>query len=437
MNKSATLASLLPLIVNPHELLSKKTDSLLLVPGPEGWELWQGAREQGFQRSLEAGPGLVSEIEKIPAGPLVMGFPVREALAIPFKVPTVDESMFEDLAAMQLEKIGIRPDPHAGVLDDYFHAGQHEEESSLLSVVLSPPAEGSMPRRTPSSFDISARMFRMEDNAVTFWCELGRWVFAVTSMGHLTYFQSLAGTGVTQDAVREVRLALSQLKLQGVDLQVDKAVVWQSKGDRQLDAEGESYLTETLDLPLYFVDKPPPVLPARISRLVPADVRAEQRMRQERIKRNLGIAAILVIYLGLVAYLAYDYIEVDGALKEQAAELDVIRADHGDIGEFNDEWDQLAPVVESQNWPLTVLKRSAGLISANQDLRFKVFDAKVGQVTIRGEAGDIKLTSAYAGRLRRSLSGFDWSLPPAEPDAKTNRWKFNYEGILEGSVEEL
>ena len=40
----------------------------------------------------------VAEIEKIPSGRLVMGFPVREALAIPFKAQTDDASMFDDLA---------------------------------------------------------------------------------------------------------------------------------------------------------------------------------------------------------------------------------------------------------------------------------------------------------------------------------------------------
>ena len=42
-----------------------------------------------------------SALEKIPAGRLVMGFPVREALAVPFKVQTDDKG--RDYA--ELEKL--------------------------------------------------------------------------------------------------------------------------------------------------------------------------------------------------------------------------------------------------------------------------------------------------------------------------------------------
>ena len=417
--------------------MSKKTDSILLTPGPDGWELWQGTRELGFNRILENGPVLASELENVPSGHLMMGFPVREALAMPFQVQTDDASMFEDLAAMQLEKMGVRPEEDAGQLTDVFPAGKKHGEATLLSVMLAPPAEGTMPQRAPREFDLSPRLFPMESNVITFWCELGRWVFAVTQDGHLTYFQSLPGTGVTEHAVRDVRLALNQLQIQGVPLNIEKAVVWSTPG-READPSDEilEVFAKALGVQMEISEKPSPVLPQSLSQLVPADVRAEQRMKDERMKRNLGIAAILLVYLGLAAYLGYDYWQMSKALKVQNAELQGIRLEHGEIGEFTAEWNQLAPVVESKHWPLTMLKSCAELIPMRQDLRFKVFEAKVGHVTIQGEAADIKLSSAYGEKLRRSLSDYDWNLPPAELDAKTSRRKFKFEGTLEGSESE-
>ena len=413
--------------------MSKKTDSILLLPGPDGWELWQGNHEQGFSQILEGGPKSASALEGIPSGTLLMGFPIREALAVPFKVQTEDESMFEDLAAMQLEKIGVRPDADSGQLTDVFPAGHAEGETNLLSVVLASPEEGTMPPRAPSQFDISARFFPMTDNTVTLWCELGRWVFAVMSGGYLTYFQSLPGTKVTADAVRDVRLALNQLRLQGVNLNIEKAIVWTTDHTGDLGDERMRDFAQALGVEVLTSPKPSPVPPRPFSKLVPADVRAEQRKRAGRIKRNLAIATILLVYLGLVSYFGMQYWNVNKALKKQASELEAVRLKHGDIGIFNDEWEQLAPVVDSPRWPMNVLFRSASLIPLRQDLRFKLFEAKMGHVTIRGEAADIKQTSAYASKLRRGLSDFKWVLPPAEPDAKTNRWKFNYEGTLEGS----
>lgn len=410
-----------------------------MIPGPDGWELWQGSGEKGFRRSLENGPARASGIEKLPAGRLLMSFPVREALAIPFKVQTQDQSMFEDLAAMHLEKSGIRPDAAAGRLTDVFvagHPGGEDGQTTLLSVVLSAPADGTMPLRAPGKFDISPRFFHMAENAVTLWRELGRWVFAVTSEGHLTYFQALPGASLGKEAVRDIRLALTQLSLQGVNMVMEKAVVWTSghnsdPGDDEIQAFGKELGAEVSAEP-----KPRPVLPNPLSRLVPADVRAEQRLKAERQKRNLIIAAVLLVYFGIAGYLAYNYIQLGNQLKKQEQQLKIVKLQHGDIGLFNADWDQLAPVVDSQHWPLQLLYRSSVIIPPGQDLRFKVFEATRESITLVGETGDLKLASDFGEKIRRSLSDYDWKIEPATSDIKTNRWKFTYVGMLKGeSVE--
>lgn len=365
-----------------------------------------------------------------------MGFPVREALAVPFKVQTDDAAMFDDLAAMHLEKSGIRPEMDAGRLTDVFPAGGEAGHADLLSVVLSAPGDGSMPLRAPSEFDISARFFPMDANGVTLWLELGRWVFAITHDGHLTYFQSLSGNQFGFDLIRDIRLALTQLSLQGVNLQMDQAVVWTTGQDSDPSEDEIQTFAQELGVEVSAKAKPCPVLPEPMSRLVPADVRAEQRMKAERQKRTLVIAAGLMAYFAIVAYFGYNYYQLDAKLKKQEAKLENIRMEHSGIGLFNADWDQLAPVVDSQHWPLQLLARSAKAIPAGQDLRFKVFEASRERIIIRGETADLKLASQYAEKIRRTLSDYEWSLPPAASDAKTNRWKFNYEGILKGEKEE-
>ncbi|MDG1357630.1 MAG: hypothetical protein P8P36_05500, partial [Akkermansiaceae bacterium] len=110
--------------------MSNKKNTHLLIPGPEGWELWTGGVDGSFQLSLENGPLLVSEIADMPSANLVMGFPIREALAVPFKVQTSDEAMFDDLATMHLEKSGIRPEENAGRLTDCFSVDQSDGQST-------------------------------------------------------------------------------------------------------------------------------------------------------------------------------------------------------------------------------------------------------------------------------------------------------------------
>lgn len=183
------------------------------------------------------------------------------------------------------------------------------------------------------------------------------------------------------------------------------------------------------------VSKPAPIVPSELSKLVPADVRAEQKRKAETMKRNILIAAALCVYLGIAGYLAYGYFGIKSDLAAQSEELEAIKIEHTGIQFFNDDWDQLSAVVDNERWVLTLLKRCASLIPAGQDLRFKLFDATPERITIRGESDDIGITSSYAEKLKNSLSEYSWSMPPATADAKTNRWKFNYEGTLKGLSE--
>lgn len=412
--------------------MSSKADNTLLIPGPGGWEIWRGTREKGFRRSLENGPVMASEIESIPSGRLAMAFPVREALAVPFKVQTDDEAMFDDLSSMHLEKTGIRPEMDAGRLTDVFPAGWEDGQTSLLSVVLSAPAEGTMPLRAPAEFDVSARLFPMSENVVTLWRELNRWVFAVTSGGKLTYFQSLSGSALSVDAVRDIRLALAQLNLQGVSLDIEKAVVWTTGHDSDPADDTVQELGKELGVEISAEPKPRPVLPDSMSRLVPADVRAERRAKAEKQKRNIIIAAILIAYLGIAGYLAYDYFQLNSEVKKQQVRIKNLKLSHGDIGLFKNDWASLAKSVDSQRWPIQLLHRSATARPAGQNLnlRFTEFEATRTGISIEGEAMNEKLASNFGERLKRALKDYEWKLPPAREDAKTNRWKFSYTAAL-------
>ncbi len=414
--------------------MSNKKNTHLLIPGPEGWEVWTGGVDSSFQLSLENGPLLVSEIMDIPSANLVMGFPVREALAVPFKVQTSDDAMFDDLASMHLEKSGIRPEENAGKLTDCFSVDQSDGQSTLLAVVLSAPKLGDLPSPTPSAFDISARFFPMAENAITLWRELGRWVFAVSSQGKLTYFQSLSGERLNGETIRDVYLALTQLGLQGVNLELSKAVVWISGSPSDPNNDEVKAFGSQLGAEVSVATKPAPLMPRSISKLIPADARSEKRVKEKKQKRNILISVTLVLYLGFAAYFGYHYVELTRSIDEQDRKIRDVRTNHAEIALFNADWQQLAAVVESQNWPIQLLYRTATIIPPSQDLRFKVFEASRERIVIRGESSELKTTSSYSEKIRRALKDYEWSLPPAEDDRKTDRWKFNYEGKLKGGM---
>lgn len=378
---------------------------------------------------------VAAELDKLPKRKLIMAFPVREALAVPFKVQTEDKGMFEDLASMHLEKIGVRPNVGAGRLTDVFSAGQADGQTTLLNIVLAAPEEDAMPLKTPQEFDVSPRFFPLSGSAVTLWRELGRWVFAISNDGYLTYFQSLPGDGLGMDAVRDIYLALSQLSIQGVDLEMKKATVWTNghisdPTDEMIQTFGKLLNAEVVTEP-----KPRPILPENISKIVPANVRAERRMKADKQKRNILIAAVLLLYFGLIGYFAYGYFTLSKKVKKQEKQLADVNFEHLDIGLFNADWDELSPLVKGEHWPLNTLYHSTGLIPVSQlsEVRIKVFEATTERIYLDGEAQDIKQASALGEKLKKKFPDHEWKAPVTVTDTKTNRWKFRFEGNLIGS----
>lgn len=375
---------------------------------------------------MENGPLHASELEGIPSGRCVMGFPVRDAMAVPFCVQTHDEAMFEDLAEMHLEKSGIHPEMGAGRLTDVFEAGREESRTNLLSVILSAPREGTMPLRAPAQFDISARFFAMDGDAITLWRELGRWVFAVTRGGKLAYFQALSGSFLSGADVRDIRLALTQLALQGVELDLHRAVIWTTGHESDATDDTVRALGEALEIEAVAEPKPSPLIPNPISHLVPADVRAEQRLRASKRKRNMIIAAGLLVYLGVAGFFGYQYYDLHKKHKRSDKDLAEIKTEYSSIETFVQDWNELAPVVEDQYWPLNNALNVSKAVPMNQDVRLKKFNSNGDVITVEGDAGVFKQATEFGQRLEKTLKNYEWSLPSSVENPKTKRWKFNY-----------
>jgi hypothetical protein len=82
-------------------------------------------------------------------------------------------SLLGDLASMQLEKSGNRPALDGGQLTDHFVYATTPEETHLTAVVMNPPSEGKLPRKSPDQFDISPRCLPLPEGRVVVWSELG------------------------------------------------------------------------------------------------------------------------------------------------------------------------------------------------------------------------------------------------------------------------
>jgi hypothetical protein len=405
--------------------VSKTTENLLLIPGESGWEIWTGQSESGFTLHTATGIARAGDIKNFPAGDVTMLFPVKSLTAVPMKVASDDDALFPDLAALHAERLGLRPDPMAGQLTDVFVIAREPETTALVAMFLRSPADGDLPTRGPKSFDISARIFPVSGDVLAVWREFGRWVFAVFHAGKLVYCQATAVDAEQPDEslAREMRLSLIQLGMQGLDVECSRVIVWSN--DESTDT---SALRASFQLPVEVVKRPAPVLPNPLSKLLPADVRAARREAMRRRNIMLGVAAVALMYLGLLGWFGYGLWKTMAETKKITAMAEEAAPEGEAYALHIAKWDELAHVIDLKNSPVDILKRIADSIPPNTGLRLRMAEISATEIKLQGEAPQLQASNTFSLKLSKhlDLSNFVWETPPA--NQSTRGWEFVFTG---------
>ncbi|MEK7949905.1 hypothetical protein WKV53_05345 [Luteolibacter sp. Y139] len=398
----------------------------LLVPGARGWEIWKQATTGGFVLQSADGPARASELSSLPTGNLAMLFPVRGYHALPFKASSTDDSLFDDLAAMHAERLGVRADPMAGQLSDTFVVTKEEESATLLGVVLKSPGDGDLPPRSPKEFDISARAYEVRGEAVAVWMEFSRWVFAFYRNGKLLYSQATSSGGAAPDAgcLKDIHLALGQMAIQGLQLKPEAVHVWSPEGD----AGSAGSLAGGFNVPIKVTPRPDPVLPEPRSKLLPADVRAARRAAKSRQQKTLAVAAVVIAYLGAAGWFGYGLWKDQSQIKKLKAQAESIApaADRLAYEQHLAMWTELDLVVDGNKAPVEIMSRIAKAIPPNSGLRLKVADISANEIKINGEAQQAQPVSQFSVNLMKNMSEFKWENPP--PSNSNKGWTFTFTG---------
>ncbi|MGC4016133.1 MAG: hypothetical protein QM755_16655 [Luteolibacter sp.] len=410
--------------------MSKQSDNVMLVPGESGWEIWSGSAATGFTLVSTAPTSRVSDVTGIPAGELTLLFPVRAVTALPLKVTSQDASLFPELASMHAERQGLRPDPMAGQLTDQFVIAHEGEGTSILSVVLRPPGDGDIPTRGPKEFDLSARAIPYQGDSLVLWKEFDRWVFALSAGGRLVYCQSTGVDAPSPDAstMREIRLAMIQLSLQGMECRPSRVVIYSHTG---ADAAA---LEAALGIPVQVLPKPAPVLPEPHSKLLPADVRAARRDAQRRQQMIAAVALVALAYIAGLGWWGYTYWKTNRKATQLRAAAHEVAPQREAYQQHLAKWDELASVVDINKSPVEILYRvSIGLPSGNS-VRLKSADIDGNEIKIQGLAQQPAPIKQFDLNLRKSdqLVGYTWD--NQEPSQSNKGWEFTFAGHAPGST---
>ncbi|MBX3741963.1 MAG: hypothetical protein KF712_13285 [Akkermansiaceae bacterium] len=405
--------------------MSKAAETTLIVPGEAGWEIWTGTAA-GFTLKEATDIQFPGDIPDLPGTDLIQLFPVKSVTAIPMKVTSDDEALFPDLALLHAERLGIRPDPMAGQLTDLFVIGREPEGTALLSVFLRSPGEGEIPARTPKEFDLSARAFPLAGDSLAVWKELGRWVFSLSSGGNTAYCQatSISTHAPDQALAREIRLALIQLSIQGIDIRPSKIFVWTSDSETSASALiGEFRATAEV------APRPAPVLPAIRSKLLPADVRAARKAAEKKRNITLAVAAVVLAYLGVIGWFGYGVWKDVSRTKSLRAQAEEAAPDAAAFTIHSQKWDELA-LTREENSPVELLLHIANSIPPNTGLRLRTAEISAAEVKLIGEATQPGPINQFSLNLtkKNELIRFDWQRP--SPQQSTRGWEFTYNAVL-------
>lgn len=404
--------------------MSKKpSNQHLLLPGETAWEIW--TLTQNGESTLHSTHPVTkaSEVTPIPQGTLNYLFPVKAFTAIPLHVNTDDTSLFPDLAAIHAERLGLRPDPMAGQLTDIFPITTSPEESTLLHIVLRNPTSDDLPKKSASTFDISPHSLPVSGDTLALWIELGQWVFAIHHNGKTIYAQATSSTGTSPDAylIREIRIALAQLSIQGIHAQPTRAIIWSSHPDTDTEL-----LSKNLKLPTEHAPRPSPVLPATASKLLPADVRAARRAAIKKRNTSLAIAAVAVLYLGAIGWFSYELWQTNSTTNKLLAQVQAIAPEGAAFALHNAKWDELSHAIDLNHNTTDILARIHRSIPPNSGLRLRTADISPDEIRLVGEAPQPQAVNQFSLNLSNNndLATFTWQTPAPK---QTNRgWEFVY-----------
>lgn len=402
---------------------------MILVPGVSGWEVWSGNPSGGFERREIFATSVAGEITTLPALDVMFFFSVRDATVLPFKTSTADEHLFADLAQMHSERMGIRTDPGAGQLLDYFVMEKGEESAVLATVVLRAPGEGELPMRSPKEFDYAPRAYAFEGDGIAVWKEWGQWVFAFYEQGKMLYAQATANDAENPDdsLLRDIKLAMVQLKFQGITFTPRRALVWHPAGE--LGEAGS--LAQAFDFRVVVGQRPDPMMPATDCRLLPSDVFAQRREAAKRRQFVTGVSAAAAIVLGLIGWAGWTLwqdIQDTNDLKTAAKAL---QPERDAYNEHKAKWREIGPIVDEEQWPVETLLRITRCMPQPKGV-IRLTDATINnnEITIKGVASQPTPYGQFNLQINKSeeLSRFKFASSPLNNTAK------GAEFVIQGAV---
>ncbi len=370
-----------------------KGQRALLLPGPTGaepWELWALDGKKTAERVQICATPLDNRLRKS----TTLALPVSQVFCLPLWLNETDAKQFAEMIPLQLELRGLQPRGNGPAVFDSTVVAREATRTLVMVGVLPAALAPEIHAEAYDAFDLSARCLPFPENTLTLWREHDRLAVAITRGPDLVYFQALAEGQVTPRVVQDLICAQAALVMQGIVTPLQKALLW-----TEISPEERAALEAALKLPIEQEECPPPVAPPQAWKLTPSTVDEAKRIRASQRWRRRALAAFLAVYLlaaaGMVLRLALTSRKVDDMRKWQSEHTQALAMVH----DGRAAWKELAPVVDTKNYPLELLLQASKSIPADQ-LHLTLFEAGDGKLLIKGEAKNVAGAFLFFNKLK-------------------------------------
>jgi hypothetical protein len=384
-----------------------KGQRALLLPGPTGaepWELWA----LGGKASAELVQNCATPLDNRLRKNTTLALPVSQVFCLPLWLNETDAKQFAGMIPLQLELRGLQP-RGADPVFDWSVVAQEGTRTLVMVGVLPATLAPEIHAEAYESFDLSARYLPFQENTLTIWREQDRLAMAITRGQNLAYYQILAEGQITPRVVQDLICAQATLGMQDILTPLQKVMLWTEVSPEEITA-----LRGTSPLPIEQGECPPPVAPVQNWKLTPFTVGEAKRSRANRRWQRQALVVFLAVYLVAIAWLVSRLImtshKVDELHKWQSDHTQALALVH----DGRAAWKELAPVVDTKDYPLELLHEASEVIPADQ-LHLTLFETGNDHLLIKGEAKNVAGAFTFLTKLKSDPYFSSYTLDMGNP----------------------
>ncbi|HEV3272859.1 MAG TPA: PilN domain-containing protein [Candidatus Methylacidiphilales bacterium] len=379
-----------------------KGQRALLLPGTTGaepWELWV----LGGKASAELAQICATPLDNRLRKNTTLALPVSQVFCLPLWLNETDPKQFGGMIPLQLELRGLQPRGTEPVVFDWTIVAREGTRTLVMVGVLPATLAPEIHAEAYEAFDVSARCLPFPENALTIWREQDRLAVAITRGSNLVYYQALAEGQITPRVVQDLSCAQATLVMHDILTPLRKVTLWTEIGPVEIAA-----LQGALPLPVEREERPQPSAPSQTWKLIPSMVGEAQRTRANRRWQKRALWIFLAVYLlavgALVTRMVLTSRKVDELRKWKAEHAQALDA----VQDGRAAWKELAPVVDTKNYPLELLREVQQWIPAEQ-LHLTLFKTENGHLMIQGEAKNVASAFQFYSKLKSDpyFSGYN------------------------------